>query len=63
MHDDNANDAGGAKTVFNTSEGWVGVWHLADDGGMEEDGYRDATANAAHGTGVNLVRSSRVDGR
>jgi hypothetical protein len=41
----------------------VGVWHLADAGGMEEDGYKDATANAAHGTGVNMVRSSRAEAR
>jgi hypothetical protein len=49
--------------VFDTSEGFVGVWHLADEGGMEEGGYRDATVNAANGTGVNLSRSSRVDAR
>ena len=60
---ESANAAGDAKTVFDTREGWVGVWHLADDGGMEEGGYRDATANGANGTGVNMVRSSRVDAR
>jgi hypothetical protein len=58
-----ASDAGDSKAVFDTREGWVGVWHLADEGGMEEGGYKDATANAAHGTGINMARSSRVDGR
>jgi hypothetical protein len=60
---ENANHAGDARTVFDTRDGWVGVWHLADAGGMEEDGYKDATANAAHGTGVNMVRSSRAEAR
>jgi hypothetical protein len=60
---DTANDAGDSKAVFDTQEGFVGVWHLADEGGMDEDGYQDATRNAAHGTGVNMSRSSRVDGR
>jgi len=58
-----ASDASDANAVFDMRAGYVAVWHLADDGGMEEGGYRDATANAAHGTGVNMVRSSRVDAR
>lgn len=58
-----AKDASDAKAVFDTREGWVGVWHLADAGSMEEGGYKDATANAAHGTGVNMVRNSRVEAR
>jgi len=58
-----AKEAGDAKAVFDTREGWVGVWHLAEAGGMEAGGYKDATANAAHGTGVNMVRNSRVDAR
>jgi len=65
MHwgNDDANDVSDSKAVFDTREGWGGVWHLADQGGMEEGGYKDATANAAHGTGVNMVRNSRVDAR
>lgn len=49
--------------VFSTKEGFVGVWHLDDEGSAEPGGYRDATANEAHGTGVNLAPGSRVDGR
>ena len=60
---ENANEAGEARTVFDTREGWVGVWHMADEGSMEDGGYKDATANAAHGTGINMTRSSRADGR
>jgi hypothetical protein len=65
MHWGNASakDASDARAVFDTREGWVGVWHLADAGSMEEGGYQDATANAAHGTGVNMGRSSRTEGR
>jgi len=58
-----ANDAGDSTAVFDTREGFAGVWHLGDEGGMEEGGYQDATASAAHGTGVNMARSSRVDAR
>jgi hypothetical protein len=58
-----ANATSDSKAVFDTGDGFVGVWHLADDGNMEPDGYKDATANAAHGTGINLGRSSRVEAR
>lgn len=57
------NDAGDSKAVFDTKDGFVAAWHLADEGSMEDGGYKDATANAAHGTGVNMARSSRVDAR
>jgi len=65
MHwgNENANDVSDSKAVFDSREGWAGVWHLADLAGMEDGGYKDATANAAHGTGVNMVRSSRVEAR
>jgi hypothetical protein len=49
--------------VFDTTEGFVGVWHLDDEGSTVAGGYKDATANAAHGTGVNLAAGARVDGR
>lgn len=58
-----ASDKGDSKTVFDTKDGFVAAWHLADEGGMEDGGYKDSTANAAHGTGVNTARSSRVDAR
>jgi hypothetical protein len=60
---DAAGDTSDSRAVFDTREGFVGVWHLADEGGMEDGSYKDSTANAAHGTGVNMARSSRVDAR
>ncbi|HUG52866.1 MAG TPA: DUF6786 family protein [Vicinamibacteria bacterium] len=51
------------RAVFDTRDGFVGVWHLGDQGGTAEDGYLDATANGAHGTGVNLTVEARVKGR
>jgi hypothetical protein len=56
-------DASDMRAVFDTREGFVGVWHLGDLAGSTEGGYRDATAHAAHGTGVNLTRAEAVDGR
>src|SRR5262249_13664375 len=52
-----------SATVFDTREGWVGVWHLADEPSTRDEGYRDATANAAHATGVEIKPESRADAR
>jgi hypothetical protein len=49
--------------VFSTKDGFLGVWHLDDEGSSESGGYKDATTNEAHGTGVNLAAGARVDGR
>jgi hypothetical protein len=49
--------------VFDTKEGFVAVWHLDEEGNSEASGYRDATANGAHATGVNLKAGSRVPAR
>jgi hypothetical protein len=48
-----ANASDSAK-VFSTDDGFVGVWHLNESATNDDGGYKDATANAAHGTGVNL---------
>lgn len=56
-------DASDMRAVFDTRDGFVGVWHLGDLSGSAEGGYRDGTANAAHATGVNLTRASAVEGR
>lgn len=37
--------------VFPRAEGFRGVWHLAENGGSADNGYRDASANNNHGTG------------
>jgi hypothetical protein len=52
-----------SSTVFDTKDGFVGVWHLSEEGNTDADGYKDATANAAHGTGVNLKPGTRTDAR
>jgi hypothetical protein len=56
MHWGNADapDTGDSAKVFSADDGFVGVWHLNERGNTTEGGYKDATANAANGTGVNL---------
>jgi hypothetical protein len=58
-----AGDVGDSKAVFDSKEGFVGVYHLNEEGSTEEGGYKDATANEAHMTGVNLKPGSRTEGR
>jgi hypothetical protein len=57
-----AADASDSRAVFDAGDGFLGVWHLGDDGGTHDGGYRDATASEAHGTGVNLDAGARADG-
>jgi hypothetical protein len=52
-----------SKKVFNSKEGFAGVWHLNEEGSTVEGGYKDATGNEADMTGVNLKPGARVDGR
>jgi hypothetical protein len=65
MHWGNAAAASTADSsaVFDTRDGWVGVWHLGDEPTDAAGGYKDATANAADGTGLRLKPDSRVDAR
>jgi hypothetical protein len=65
MHWQNPEAASVARPaeVFATKDGFLGVWHLDDEGGTAPGGYKDATANEAHGTGVNLAPGSRVAAR
>jgi hypothetical protein len=57
-------DAGDSKAVFDTKDsGFVGVWHLDEEGNSEPLGYKDASANEAHATGVLMAPGSRVAGR
>jgi concanavalin A-like lectin/glucanase superfamily protein/uncharacterized protein DUF2341 len=52
-----------SKAVFNTKEGFVAVWHLNEESDTTHGNYKDATANEAHGTGVNFKRDAAVDSR
>jgi Concanavalin A-like lectin/glucanases superfamily/Domain of unknown function (DUF2341) len=58
-----AADVADSKAVFDSKEGFVGVYHLNEEGNTTEGGYKDATGNEAHFTGVNLKPGARVDGR
>jgi hypothetical protein len=52
-----------SKAVFKRAHGFVGVWHLGEDGSVAPDGYKDSSDHEAHGTGVGMIPGSRVDAR
>jgi hypothetical protein len=52
-----------SKAVFKRQNGFVGAWHLDEDGNTTPDGYKDASDHEAHGTGVGMIPGSRVDAR
>jgi hypothetical protein len=58
-----AADIGDSKAVFRRADGFVGAWHLDEDGNTAPDGYRDSSGHEAHGTGVGMLPGSRVDAR
>jgi hypothetical protein len=58
-----AADISDSRAVFRRADGFVGAWHLGEDGNTTPDGYRDASEHEAHGTGVGLTPGSRVDAR
>ena len=58
-----ARSAADSKAVFDTRDGFMGVWHLDESASIDPDHYKDATANAAHGTGVNLLPESGANAR
>jgi hypothetical protein len=58
-----APDASDSHKVFDTADGFVGVWHLSETGSTTAGGYKDATANGADATGVATTADSVGDGR
>ena len=58
-----APDVSDSKAVFRKENGFVGVWHLDEDGNTDPDGYKDSSDHEAHGTGVGMIPGSRVDAR
>ncbi len=58
-----AADISDSKTVFKRADGFVGVWHLGEEGNTNADGYQDSSDHGAHGTGVGMMPGSRVDAR
>ncbi len=65
MHwgDPNAAPSADAAAVFSRASGFVGAWHLGEEGNTAPGGYRDASETGAHGTGVGMVAGSSVNGR
>lgn len=51
-----------SKAVFPTSD-FLGVWHFAETANNDAAGFKDATANAAHGKGSAYTAASTVPGR
>ena len=47
--------AANSKAVFSKEAGFLGVYHLNQDGNTAEGGYKDASWNQVHGTGVKLA--------
>jgi hypothetical protein len=58
-----AADISDSKAVFTRAHGFVGAWHLGEEGNTVPDGYTDSSEHEAHGTGVGLRPGSRVDAR
>lgn len=63
MHwgNDHANGEDHSTEIFSDKE-FVGVWHLNEPGNTLPEGYKDATANAADATGVNMKPGAATDG-
>jgi len=50
------------RTVFDTANGFAGVWHFAEADNNLPDGFKDATANAYNLTGATRTTAGYVDG-
>jgi len=58
-----APDISDSRAVFKKAAGFVGVWHLGEEGNTNPDGYKDSSEHEAHGTGVGMMPGSRVEAR
>ncbi len=58
-----AADASDSHAVFDANDGFVGVWHLGEAGNTAAGGYKDATANGADATGINMDPAATIEGR
>jgi hypothetical protein len=61
--DPSATAAGDSHAVFDTADGFVGVWHLAETGSAAPGAYKDATANAADASGRAITSGATGAGR
>ncbi|HLP40210.1 MAG TPA: DUF2341 domain-containing protein, partial [Fibrobacteria bacterium] len=48
--------------VFDTEEGFMGVWHLQEKADAAEGRFRDATVTGRHATGFGLTEAATVPG-
>jgi hypothetical protein len=55
------NESNGAS-IFDTANGFQGVWHLAEPGNSTPGGYKDATVNAYNLSGTNRSAASGAEG-
>ena len=58
-----AESAARSKDVFSKEAGFLGVYHLNQDGNEKENGYPDASWNEVHGVGVKMMPGSLAEGR
>ncbi|MBD3390449.1 MAG: DUF2341 domain-containing protein [Chitinivibrionales bacterium] len=53
--------ASDGASVFASSLGYAGVWHLEEDGNTNAGGYLDASSAGKHATGYGVTSTSDVD--
>lgn len=56
-----ATSASDSKAVFGAADGYLGVWHLGEDGATDPGAFKDV-AGDNHATGVKLEKGSSVEG-
>jgi hypothetical protein len=58
-----AQSASSSKSVFSMADGFIGVYHLNEDGNNTPDGYKDSSDNGAHLTGNAMEPGTAVAAR
>jgi hypothetical protein len=58
-----ARDASDSTKVFTAADGFMGVYHLNEDGNNDAGGYKDASDDPINGTGVAMAPGSSVPAR
>jgi Concanavalin A-like lectin/glucanases superfamily/Domain of unknown function (DUF2341) len=58
-----AKHAGDTTKVFTAADGFLGVYHLDEDGNNNPGGYKDSSDDPVNGTGVAMEPGSSVDAR
>jgi hypothetical protein len=58
-----AKDASDTSKVFTATDGFMGVYHLNEDGNSDPGGYKDSSDDPINGTGVAMAPGSSVAAR